>query len=154
MPYSVPDTLIFGNFPRATPFPKQTMNYVPLILALTIMTKNPKDYGLENIELDQPLEYDSVDLSANTSIDLVADAADRPVSEIRELNPALLKSIAPAGYQVHVPKGAGNSVRAAVASIPEVHRSSWRLHRVESGETLAVIAKRFNTQARLDCHRQ
>lgn len=127
--------------------PQQTMNYVPLILAMTVMSKNPKDYGLENIDADRPLEYDTFTVSAPTSIDLIADAADRPASELRELNPALLKTVAPAGFQVHVPKGTSNAVVAAIDNIPEVHRGSWRLHRVEIGETLTTIAKRFSASA-------
>jgi len=127
--------------------PQQTMNYVPLIVAMTVMSKNPKDYGLENIDADRPLEYDTFSVTAPTSIDLIADAADRAVSEVRELNPALLKSVVPAGFQVHVPKGTSSSVVAAIDTIPENRRTSWRLHRVELGETLTVIAKRFSASA-------
>ncbi len=127
--------------------PQQTMNYVPLILAMTVMSKNAADYGLQDIDADRPLEYDTFSVTAPTSIDLLADAADRPVSELREMNPALLKAIAPAGYQVHVPKGTSNSVVAAIETVPDIHRASWRLHRVELGETLAVISKRFSASA-------
>ena len=127
--------------------PKETMNYVPLILAMTIMTKNPKDYGLDHIDLDKPLEYDTLQLTGATNVELIADAADRPVSEIRELNPALLKSVAPAGYLMHVPKGTSSSVVAALENVPETHRATWRMYRVQQGETLVSIAKRFATPA-------
>ena len=121
------------------------MNYVPLILAMTIMTKNPKDYGLDQIDVDRPVEYDTFEIAGPTNIDLIADAADRPVSEIKDLNPALLKAVAPAGYQMHVPKGTASAVAAALENVPETHRASWRMHRVQEGETLVTIAKRFNT---------
>jgi membrane-bound lytic murein transglycosylase D len=127
--------------------PQQTMNYVPLILAMTVMSKNAADYGLENIDADRPLEYDTFSVTAPTGLDLIADAADRPVSELREMNPALLKPVAPAGFAVHVPKGMSNSVVAAVETVPEIHRASWRLHRVELGETLTAISKRFSASA-------
>src|SRR5579863_1587075 len=90
---------------RLNVLPKDTANYVPVILALTIMAKNPKDYDLENLEVDRPVEYETMDLDSPTNFALVADAADRPVSEIQDLNPALLKPTAPAGYQLRVPKG-------------------------------------------------
>lgn len=127
--------------------PKQTQNYVPAILALTIMAKNPRDYGLEGLEPDQPIEYDTLDMKAPTNLALVADAADRPVSEVRDLNPGLLKSVAPAGYPLHVPKGTSNAVLAALENVPAERRASWRMHRVERGETLAQIAKEFSTPA-------
>ena len=63
------------------------------------------------------------------------------------MNPALLKSVAPSGYQMHVPKGTSSSVVAAMETIPEIHRATWRLHRVLPGETLVTIAKQFGTPA-------
>jgi membrane-bound lytic murein transglycosylase D len=125
--------------------PKETTNYVPIILALTIMAKNPKDYGIENLELDQPLEYETLTLTAPTHMALLADVAERPVSEFREMNPALLNNIAPAGYELHVPKGSTPAIMAGLETVPEARRVSWRVHRVGQGETLASIAKQYNT---------
>ncbi|MEO8129483.1 MAG: transglycosylase SLT domain-containing protein [Bryobacteraceae bacterium] len=125
--------------------PKETTNYVPIILAMTIMAKNPKDYGIDNLELDQPLEYESTMLTAPTHMTLVADVAERPVSDIRELNPALLGNVAPAGYELRIPKGSTSQVVAGLAAVPETRRASWRVHRIGEGETLASIAKQYNT---------
>lgn len=125
--------------------PRETQNYVPAILAMTIIAKNRKDYGLENLELDPPFEYDTIEINVPTNITLIADAADRPVSELRELNPALLKPVAPVGYSVRVPKGSQNMVLTALEAVPAARRASWRVHRVESGETLPAIARRFST---------
>ena len=134
----------FWDLRARNAIPKETTNYVPIILAMTIMHKNAKDYGLEDIEIDPPLTYDTVQVEAPTHVALVADIADRPVSDIRELNPSLLASVAPAGYQLHVPEGAKANVVAALESIPAERRASWRVHRVGPGDTLETIAKRFN----------
>jgi membrane-bound lytic murein transglycosylase D len=128
--------------------PKETANYVPIILAMTIMAKNPKDYGLENVDEDDPIQYDNIHLEAATNVELVADAAQQPVSFIRDLNPALLNNIAPAGYELHVPKGDGNATLAALQSVPAENRNSWRLHHVEAGETLEAIAREYHVTAR------
>jgi membrane-bound lytic murein transglycosylase D len=127
--------------------PRQTRNYVPLILAITIMAKNPRDYGLENIDGEQPMEYDTVAITAPTNLWLVSDIADRPLAEIRELNPSLIKSLAPAGYQLRVPRGTAPAVTAALEQVPAERRAGWRMHRVADGETLAMIARRFNMAA-------
>ena len=124
--------------------PKETANYVPIILAMTIMTKNPKDYGLENVEFDQPLEYESIRLAASTNLNLIADAALQPLSVIRDLNPSLLRMVAPSGFEVHVPKGAAQSTQAALESVPAESRQAWRLHHVEAGDTLAAIARSYH----------
>ena len=42
--------------------PAETTNYVPIILAMTIMEKNAAEYGLEGVQLDPPLEYDTVEV--------------------------------------------------------------------------------------------
>jgi membrane-bound lytic murein transglycosylase D len=137
----------FWSLRRLNVLPKETANYVPAILAMIIVTKNAKDYGLEDIELDKPLEYDSLDLEAPTHLDLVAAALDRSVSELKDINPALLKPIAPAGYRLHVPMGTAEQVQTALAVIPASRRDSWRIHRVETGDTVASLAKRYGTSA-------
>src|SRR6202044_1954849 len=135
----------FWELRRLNALPKETANYVPVIGALTIMAKNPKDYDLENLDADLPVEYETMDLDTPTSLALIADASDRPVSEIQDLNPALLKSAAPAGYQLRVPKGSLATVRMALDLVPAVHRADWRIHRVAKGETLAGIAHPYGT---------
>jgi membrane-bound lytic murein transglycosylase D len=127
--------------------PAETTNYVPIILAMTIMEKNAAAYGLEGVLLDPPLEYDTIEASAPTSLTLVADIADAPLGELAAMNPALLKGIAPAGFPLHVPKGSGNQLMAALQLVPPEHRDVWRMHRVGSGESLADIAQRYKTTA-------
>jgi membrane-bound lytic murein transglycosylase D len=123
--------------------PAETTNYVPIILAMTIMGKNAKEYGLDNITPESPVEYDTVEMSAATNLALVGDLTDAPISYLIELNPALLRNVAPAGYSLHVPKSTSTALIAGLDSIPQDHRLAWRMHRVESGETLAVIARRY-----------
>src|SRR5271166_483804 len=125
--------------------PRETMNYVPAIVALTIVSKNPKDYGLEDVEMDSPLDYDTITLHCPTNLTLVADALDRPMTDLQELNPALLRPLAPAGYELRVPKDSAAAAAAAIETIPEVHRADWRLHRVVNGETIAEIARHYAT---------
>jgi membrane-bound lytic murein transglycosylase D len=127
--------------------PAETTNYVPIILAMTIMEKNAAEYGLTGISMNPPLEYDSVDITAPTSLTLIADLTESPVSELLALNPAVLKSVAPEGYTVHVPKGAGNQLMATLQLVPPEHRIAWRIHRVATGETLASIGKQYGMTA-------
>jgi membrane-bound lytic murein transglycosylase D len=127
--------------------PKQTQNYVPAILAITIMAKNPKDYGLDDVEPEEPVSYDVVKMEAPTNLMLVADALERPVAEIRDLNPSLLKGTAPSGYELRVPKGSSQNLIAVLDMISPERRATSRVHRVERGETLADIARRYHTAA-------
>jgi membrane-bound lytic murein transglycosylase D len=133
----------FWELRKRNVLPKETANYVPAILAMIIVAKNAKDYGLDNLEEDPPLVYDTVDIAAPTNIALVADAAGSPLPEIRELNPALLKAVAPAGYAMRVPADSGARVVAGLNAVPAANRLSWRLHRVSDGDTVAAISRRY-----------
>jgi membrane-bound lytic murein transglycosylase D len=127
--------------------PVETTNYVPIILAMTIMSKNAAEYGIENITPDPALEYDSVEMSSPVNIALISDMTNTPVAELQALNPALLRGLAPSGYMLHVPKGSGSYLIAALQMVPAERRASWRMHTVENGETLATIGKRYRTPA-------
>jgi len=116
---------------------------------MTIMQKNAAEYGLETVTPDPPEEYDTIEVSAATQLALVADLTDTPASELTELNPALVKGIAPAGYSLRVPKGMGASLQASLEMIPADKRASWRMHKVMEGETLAMIGKRYGASPAL-----
>ena len=124
--------------------PKETSNYVPIIVAMTIMAKNPQDYGLESINYDDAIEYDSIQLTASTNLNLIADATMQPLSTIRDLNPSLMNLMAPSGFQIHVPKGSAESTQAALETVPASNRMAWRLHHVDTGDTLEAIAKTYH----------
>ena len=123
--------------------PAETTNYVPIILAMTIMEKNAAEYGLEGVQMDAPLEYDTVKTASLTGLALVADITDTPLSEVEALNPAALKGVLPEGHALHVPKGTGSAVSAVLALIPAERSVSWRMHHVAADETLAAIGKRY-----------
>src|SRR5205823_9887356 len=65
--------------------PAETTNYVPIILAMTIMEKNAAEYGIDRLKLDSPLEYDTADPTAPTSLTLVSDAREMPGTELAGL---------------------------------------------------------------------
>ncbi len=134
----------FFELRRMNALPKETANYVPVILAMTIIGKNAPAYGLDQIDVEEPLETDSIELQTPTHLALIADAVDRPLSELKELNPGLLRSVAPAGFSIHIPKGTLPAVETAFAVVPPNKRDSWRLHRVSQGDSFAGLAKRYS----------
>jgi membrane-bound lytic murein transglycosylase D len=127
--------------------PAETTNYVPIILAMTIMEKNAAEYGIENFAMEKALEYDTVMTPGPTSLTLIADILDVPATELAEINPSSLRGMLPEAYPLHVPKGGADGLIAAFQRIPSNHLDAWRVHRVSAGETLAAIGKRYNVQA-------
>jgi membrane-bound lytic murein transglycosylase D len=133
----------FWELSRRDMLPQQTATYVPAILAITFIMKNAKEYGLDNIETDPPWEYDTLEITAPTQLQLVADLAECPISQLHDLNPALLKNVAPAGTLLRVPKGSDVALAAVLETVPPERRETWRAHRVAVGESLPAIAQRY-----------
>jgi membrane-bound lytic murein transglycosylase D len=127
--------------------PIETTNYVPIILAMTIMAKNAPEYRLDQISSDAPIEYDTINTVSPTNLALIGDLTDTPLPQLIQLNPALLRSIAPANFEIRVPKGMAQQVTVALERIPAERRGSWRMHRVEPGESLATIARVYNASS-------
>ena len=125
--------------------PGETANYVPIILAMTIVSKNAPEYGIYQITPDPPVEYDTLTLDATVNLGLISDLTDMSIPELQQLNPALLRGTAPEGYYLHVPKGTGDDVKAALGAVPAERRATARLHKVEPGENLAAIATRYKS---------
>src|SRR6185369_7663324 len=85
----------FWELYRRNVLPKETKNYVPIIVAMTIVAKNPAQYGLNDVAIEPPLEPDVVKTNYAVDLRLVAEAVDAPVEDIAELNPALIRRVTP-----------------------------------------------------------
>jgi membrane-bound lytic murein transglycosylase D len=127
--------------------PKETRNYVPIIVAVTIMAKNPAQYGLDSVVKDEPVPYDTVKINYPIDLRLAAECVDASASDLLELNPSLLRLTTPKSraFDLHLPAGTADKFESAVASIPADKRVWWRYHRVQATETLASIARTYHT---------
>ena len=130
--------------------PKETRNYVPIILAVTIMTKNPSQYGLTGVEMEHPDDYDTVTINYPVDLRLVAECVNSTAPELQELNPSLLRLSTPrtGEFQLHIPAGTKDQYQTAIASVPPDMRLWWRYHTVRSGDTLASLARNYHTTAK------
>jgi membrane-bound lytic murein transglycosylase D len=130
--------------------PRETKNYVPIILAVTIMAKNPAQYGLGSVAMEHPAEYDTVKISYPVDLRLVAECVNSTPEELQDLNPSLLRLTTPreGQFDLHLPAGSKDQYETAVASIPADMRLWWRYHTVQSGDTLATLAHTYHTTAK------
>jgi len=128
--------------------PNETRNYVPIILAVTIMAKNPAQYGLENVQLESPLEADTVRINYPVDLRLAAECTEVPVETIQDLNPSLLRMITPNGdFELKLPHGVKDKYMTNIATIPVDKRVSWRFYKVTTGDTLASIGRKYHITA-------
>ena len=127
--------------------PQETRNYVPIILAVTIIAKNPEQYGLERVTPEAPPQLDQVTIDYPVDLRLVAECVDSSVDELQELNPSLLRLTTPKdqSFTLNLPGGSKDKYQAAIAVIPQDMRTYWRYHRVNYGDTLPAIARKYHT---------
>src|SRR6185503_8353014 len=117
--------------------PKETINYVPTILAFAIIGRDPGQYGF-NVEPNPPLETERVELEEATDLRVIAENLGLPVDQVKELNPHVLRWTTPpddSEFELVLPKGYSEKFMDKVANLPEKERILWRYHNVKKGET-------------------
>ena len=125
--------------------PRETREYVPMILAAMIIAKNPTQYGFDAPSVDT-LAYDKVEV--NTAVDLrrVAEWTGASIDEIQALNPELRRWTTPlrfARYEVKVPAGTGSQLEARLAAAGPSELTALKFHTVRRRESLALIARKL-----------
>jgi membrane-bound lytic murein transglycosylase D len=139
----------FWELYRRNVLPKETRNYVPIILAVTIMAKNLSQYGFDDVSKDDPIAFDSVTINYPVDLRLVADCVEATPAQLQELNPSLLRLTTPreGTFELHLPVGTKNQYQTAITAIPSGMRLWWRYHKVQPGDTLASIARAYRVTA-------
>jgi membrane-bound lytic murein transglycosylase D len=140
----------FWELYRRNVLPRETRNYVPIIVAVTIMAKNPAQYGLEHLEKAQPVPYDAVKIDYPVDLRLVAECVDVSAADLQDLNPSLLRMTTPKDheFELRLPTGTTEKFQTAIAAIPPDMRVWWRYHKVQPGDTLASLARTYRTTAK------
>lgn len=127
--------------------PRETRSYVPLILAATVIAKNPETYGFTP-PAAPALEYDVVELDHPVDLETAAASAGTSVEVMKLLNPELRHWVTPldrASHPLKIPRGTLASFQQAIAAIPESERVRFGAHVVQRGDTLSGIARRYGT---------
>jgi membrane-bound lytic murein transglycosylase D len=130
--------------------PRETKNYVPIILAATLMAKNPSQYGLDSVQMEKPDDYDTVTLDYPVDLRLVADCVGGSASDLQDINPSLLRLSTPraGSFSLHIPAGTKDQFETAIAAVPPDKRLWWRYHTVHSGDTIMTVARTYHTTAK------
>jgi membrane-bound lytic murein transglycosylase D len=127
--------------------PRETRSYVPLIIAATVIGKNPEAYGFSPSTVE-PIDYDVVRLEYAVDLATAAKSAGVDVDDMKFLNPELRRWVTPLdsdSYPLRIPKGKAEAFKLALAEIPEDERVRFGTHVVQRGDSLSRIASRYGT---------
>ena len=86
--------------------PTETKNYVPQMIAATIIAKNPEKFGFKNVPYQPPVKMDKVQVNEPTSLRAAAFAVNMQADDIQILNPELLRGVTPpdsSNYTLNLP---------------------------------------------------
>jgi membrane-bound lytic murein transglycosylase D len=123
--------------------PRETRDYVPMILAAIIIAKNPAQYGFE-FETEAAHEYETVELPRPVDLRRVAEWTDTSIDLIQTLNPELRRWTTPVrddAYTLKVPAGTAEVVRAKLDEAPSTELASLNWYTAKKGDTLALVAR-------------
>ncbi len=124
--------------------PRETREYVPLILAAIIVAKNPLQYGFE-ISTSEALQYEKVLVERPIDLRRVAEWTAASIDEIQALNPELRRLTTPvrdARYEVRVPVGKADVFQQRLADASPADLATLKWYVVKKGDTIATVARR------------
>ena len=140
--------------------PRETRNYVPLMLAAGHINKEPAKYGFEDVEFEDPIEFTNVHVPGGVALSTVAKAAGVPTESVEDLNPQFLRGVTPPKKVsvVRVPEGSELRFAEAFESVAreskvaetkqlaqvKAKKASSKYYRVRRGDNLSEIADRYN----------
>ena len=134
----------FWELQKRKALPKETQNYVPIIIALALVAKDPAAYGVQ-VYPDKAQPVETIKLDHSIDLHLVADASGADLDDLHSLNPQLLRSVTPnePGFQLKLPMGTAKNFEENVQQVPEDKWTVWRLHTISDGENLSSVARQF-----------
>ena len=129
----------------------ETRNYVPKLLAATIVAKQPTRYGFGAVPYLEPARWAKVLVPAGTDLDAVAEKAEVPTEMIQALNPHILRGRTPPGepnFPVKIPHDRAEVFARNVAE-EGLDRSIGTplVHPAREGETVIGIASAYGVPA-------
>ncbi|OUR65600.1 lytic transglycosylase [Methylophaga sp. 42_25_T18] len=127
--------------------PKETSAYVPKLMAVAHLIKQPDQYNLSLSPIDNSPYLAVVDTGSQIDLALAAKLADTTSDEIYQLNPGFNRwATTPSGpHRLVVPLEKAELFKQALADLPAEERVQWTRHKIKSGESLGLIAQNYKT---------
>ncbi len=127
--------------------PKETMIYVPKLLAIAELIKHSEQYSLVLKPIPNQAHFTAVDTGSQIDIAQAAHMAEITTKEMYLLNPGFNRwATAPDGpHRLLVPVHKEETFTQALSLLPDEARMKWAHYKIKSGDSLITIAKKHGT---------
>ncbi len=127
--------------------PRETQAYVPKLLAVAKLVRDADELGLTLTPIDNEPHFQIVETGGQIDLAQVADMAGMELKSLYRLNPGFNRwATDPQGpHQLLIPVDKAAQLRSQLAELPAEQRVSWHRYKVQAGDTLSTIARRFNS---------
>jgi membrane-bound lytic murein transglycosylase D len=135
----------------ALSLPKETEAYVPKLLALADILKNPEKYHVTLPVINNEPAIEQVDVNSQIDLALAADLAGIKVAQLQRLNPGFNQwATAPDGpHTLLIPEDKVAQFKRGLAKTDIKGRLNWVRYKVKSGDSLSEIAENYNTSSKI-----
>ena len=126
--------------------PRETREYVPMILAAIVIARNPAQYGFD-FDAEPAASFDKVTLPRPVDLRRVAEWTGSTIDEIQSLNPELRRWTTPvrdSQYELKVPEGTAEIVLTRLDEAVSGDLASLKFYVVKRGDTLPLVAKKLH----------
>ena len=127
--------------------PRETRNYVPQYIAVTLIASQPEKYGFTDIKFEKPHDYETYKIQGAVDLKVLAMCAGIDVELLKDMNPELTQHCTPSdyygGYPLKIPKKSTAVFAQNLTQIPKDAKLQYVVHTVRKGETLSEISYRY-----------
>ena len=142
----------FWNLRKRRYLKSETRNYVPKIMALAIIGKNLRAFGFEDLDFQDPLDFEEITLPPNTDLIALAKELKMDFKEIQRFNPEILRWQTPPDdgpHKLRLPVGI-KAVYLKCCKDRDFTAVAYRKYRVLGKRAhLAQVARKFKVWPRV-----
>ena len=127
--------------------PKETEKYVPKLLALGKVLKNPERFNQKLIKIENKPYLEPINLESQFDLALIAQWTNLSIDEIYSFNPGLKRWATPEilPYTILLPVDVVGDFKEILTNQKNRPKVSWTRYKVKEGDSLSIIAQNFNT---------
>ena len=124
---------------------KETKNYVPKFIAMSLVVNNAEKYGIAITNKKIP-RLTQVKVEDATELNLIAKSAEIPYYQFKRYNPHLKHWVTPPAkkYKVNIPQKSHDKFYSNLNQVPKSERVTYRKYVVDIGDNLTYISKKFD----------